>query len=97
MYPMSNHKIRSTARKTARYVELINLLLYGVRQPLPPFRFRAGNDSFVAVDVDDRHWPVITPDRQWNLTMNALTAKPGGHGISSETCLSRACLPPSKI
>lgn len=75
------HHIYLTERKITRYLELLNLMVYQVRQPLPPFRFQAGNDAFVASDVDDSHWPVITPDSSWG---------GGSTGVYAENPLHRA-------
>ena len=59
------HRIRLTERKIARRLELVEPLVYRRHQPLPPFRFRAGDESLVAMDVDDDTWPIIEPGACW--------------------------------
>jgi len=44
------HRIHLTERKIARRLELVKPLVYRRRQPLPPFRFRTGDESIVAMD-----------------------------------------------
>jgi hypothetical protein len=55
------HRIRLTERKIACRLKLVETLVYRRRQPLPPFRFRAGDEPLVTSDVDDSVWPVIEP------------------------------------
>jgi len=59
------HRIRLTERKIARRLELVEPLVYRRHQPLPPFRFHAGDESLVAMDVDDATWPIIEPGACW--------------------------------
>jgi len=59
------HRIRLTERKIARRLELVEPLVYRRHQPLPPFRFRASDESLVAMDVDDDTWPIIEPGACW--------------------------------
>ena len=59
------HHIRLTERKITHRLELIETLIYRRRQPLPPFRFHAGDDPLVAPDVNDGDWPVIEPGDCW--------------------------------
>ena len=59
------HHIRLTERKITRRLELIETLIYRRRQPLPPFRFHAGDEPLVAPNVNDGDWPVIEPGACW--------------------------------
>jgi len=69
------HDIRQTKRKIARYQELINLMVYRVRQPLRSFRFRAGSDFSVGSDVEDAHWPMIEPNSSWGAFQQDFTLR----------------------
>lgn len=60
------HRILLTELKIARRLELVETLVYRRRQPLPPFRFHAGDEPRVAPDVDDGDWPVIEPGACWS-------------------------------
>jgi len=59
------HRIRLTESKIARRLELVETLVYQRRQPLPTFRFHAGDEPLVAPDVDDGDWPIIAPNACW--------------------------------
>lgn len=67
------HRIRLTEPKIARRLELVRTLIYWRRQPLPPFRFHAGDEPLIVPDVDDGDgstelaevWPVIEPGACW--------------------------------
>ncbi|MCK4449227.1 MAG: alpha-mannosidase, partial [Anaerolineae bacterium] len=59
------HRIRLTESKIARRLELVETLVYQRRQPLPIFRFHAGDELLVTPDVDDGDWPVIAPNACW--------------------------------
>jgi len=59
------HRIRLTESKIARRLELVETLVYQRRQPLPTFRFHAGDELLVTPDVDDGDWPVIAPNACW--------------------------------
>lgn len=45
-----------TEPKIAHRLRLIDTLVYQRRQPLPPFRFHAGDEPLVALDVVDMKW-----------------------------------------
>ena len=59
------HRIRLTESKIARRLELVETLVYQRRQPLPTFRFHAGDELLVTPDVDDGDWPIIAPNACW--------------------------------
>lgn len=47
------HHIRSTELKIAHRMKLIEPQVYRQRRPLSPFRFHAGDERLVVLDVDD--------------------------------------------
>jgi len=76
------HRIRLTEPKIARRLALVETLVYRRHQPLPPFRFHAGDEPLVAPDVDDGDWPVIEPGSCWgelsqDFTLRTTFAVPG--------------------
>ena len=58
-------RIRFAEDNFARRLESVETLVYRRRQPLPPFRFHAGDEPLVAPDVDDGGWPIIEPGACW--------------------------------
>ena len=59
------YRIRMTEPKIAHRLRLIDTLIYQRRQPLPPFRFHAGDELLIARDVVEDDWPVIEPGACW--------------------------------
>ena len=63
------HKMRWTAEKIARYLSLIEPLVYRRNRALMPFRYLALASPLetppVAPDIDDSHWLVIEPNSYW--------------------------------
>jgi len=59
------HRVRLTEPKIAHRLALVEGFVYRRRQPVPPFRFHAGDEPLVASDVDDGDWPVIEPGACW--------------------------------
>jgi len=63
------HKDLRTAAKTAKYIGLIEPLVYRRKQQLPDFRYRALEKSeeklLVEPDLDDGGWSVIRPNTYW--------------------------------
>ncbi|MCX7681902.1 MAG: alpha-mannosidase, partial [Anaerolineae bacterium] len=63
------HRIRWTAEKIASRLALIEPLVYRQRQPIPPFRYTMLANPLasppVGPEVEDRDWPVITPNTYW--------------------------------
>ena len=59
------HHVRLTERKITNRLELVETLVYRRRQPLPCFRFHAGDEPLVALDLDDGGWPLIEPGDCW--------------------------------
>ena len=60
------HKARWTLEKiSARLHFLTEAAIYRHTQPLSPFKFHAGSQAMVAIDVDDRDWEVIEPGSYW--------------------------------
>lgn len=64
-----DHKIRLTARKITRRLELIAPLVYRRKHPLAPFRYHVLHTPLdappVEPDFDDADWPVIAPGQHW--------------------------------
>ena len=69
------HHIRLTESKIARRLELVETLVYRRRQPLPPFRFFAGDKALVGPDVDDGDWPAIEPGTCWGRLRQEFTLR----------------------
>lgn len=69
------HHIRSTEPKIAHRLELIEPLVYRQRRPLSPFRFHAGDERLVVLDVDDGDWPVIKPGDYWGKLRQGFTLR----------------------
>ena len=63
------HNVRFTKEKIARYLELIEPLMYRKRLPIKPFKFLelSGDEAkpMIAPDVDDSSWEVIEPYTYW--------------------------------
>jgi alpha-mannosidase len=64
------HKIRWTAEKIGRRIELIEKLVYRRKSDLPPFHIHIVPDSepdtpLVNSEVDDSAWPIVEPYRYW--------------------------------
>jgi alpha-mannosidase len=69
------HRIRFTEQKIARLLTLVETLTYQQRQPLPPFRFHAGEECLVAPNVDDEKWPAVEPGDCWSKQGQNLTLR----------------------
>jgi len=63
------HKHRWTAAKIAKYITIIEPLVYRKKQQLPDFRYAplSKNEEklFVEPDLDDSAWAVIPPNTYW--------------------------------
>lgn len=64
-----HHQTRWTAQRIGRYLDIIEPLVYRIRQPLPPFRLKIldGPDAqpLIDRDVDDGDWPIIKSNSYW--------------------------------
>ncbi len=69
------HQIRHTEAKLARRLELITQYVYRHTADIPPFRFHAGEEALVQVDVDDQQWPVIPPGACWGERRQSFTLR----------------------
>ena len=61
------HKMRWTAEKIARRLELVETLVYRRHAPLGPFRYRRLPDPLTPPPLDepDADWPQIAPHSHW--------------------------------
>ncbi|MCE5252236.1 alpha-mannosidase [bacterium] len=63
------HEIRFTREKIARFLAIIEQLVYRRKSPLPPFRFLQRPDPMAdplaGTDVDDSGWEIIEPETYW--------------------------------
>ena len=60
------HRLRWTLEKiSARLQFLSEAAIYRRSQHLGSFKFHAGSQPMVGIDVDDRDWDVIEPGRYW--------------------------------
>ncbi|NOZ70951.1 MAG: alpha-mannosidase, partial [Chloroflexi bacterium] len=69
------HQIRLTEAKITRRLELISGFVYSRRQPLPPFRFHAGEEALVDKTVADQEWPVIVAGSCWGQPRQSFTMR----------------------
>jgi len=70
-----HHHMHLTEAKIASRLRLIEKLVYQRRQPLPAFRFHAGEERLTAVNVDDSDWPVIEPGTCWGQSSPIFTLR----------------------
>ena len=77
------HRVRWTLEKiSARFRFLSETAIYRRTQALMPFKFHAGSQPLVGVDVDDGDWTVIEPGSYWgelrqDFTLRTTFAVPG--------------------
>ena len=77
------HNVRWTMEKiSARLQFLSEAAVYRQTLPLMPFKYQAGSQALVGIDVDDRDWNVIEPGSYWgglrqDFTLRTTFAVPG--------------------
>ena len=78
------HRVRWTLEKISARLQFISeAAIYRHSQPLRPFKFHAGPQPMVGIDVDDRDWEVIEAGSYWGelrqeFTLRTTFAVPAG-------------------
>lgn len=91
-----HHQTRWTAQRIGRYLDIIEPLVYRIRQPLPPFRLKIldgpNAQPLIDRDVDDGDWPIIKSNSYWaewltDFTLRTYLKIPTGWDVTLPTAL----------